>query len=113
MLEAQAVGPPSCPQDELCLDWIYRFRIATRTLSGRRVPSPVTAELIVHGPPSRSIHIVLLIRRGEPGGPWIGQALTSALPGDRACLEAELLSRVGLAPPRGARRRGNQVCFAV
>jgi hypothetical protein len=113
MLDVQAVGPPSCPQDMICLDWIYRFRISARTLSGREVPLPVTAEVEIHGPPHRDFHIVLLLRRGERGRPWIGKAVAAARPGERACVEAVLLSGAGLPLPRGARRKGDLVCFTV
>ena len=113
IMDVQAVGPPPCGQEEICLDWIFRFRISAQTLSGRRVPSPVTVELEVHGPPRREFYIVLLVRRAGRGEPWTGQALTAARPGERACLQAELLSRVDLAPPRGARRKGDRLCFTV
>ncbi|HYJ81263.1 MAG TPA: hypothetical protein VEW26_00245 [Allosphingosinicella sp.] len=113
MLDYQTVGPPPCDQDEVCFDWIYRFRISAETLSGRRVPSPLTAELIVHGPPSRNIHIVLLVRRAGRGEPWVGRLVTAARPGDRACVDASLLSDADLPPPRGARRKGDELCFTV
>ncbi|HEU0099879.1 MAG TPA: hypothetical protein VFQ67_14035 [Allosphingosinicella sp.] len=113
ILDFQALGPPPCDPEELCLDWIYRFRISAETLSGPRVPSPLTTELMVHGPPSRNIHVVLLVRRAGRGEPWIAQAVTSARPGDRACVEAALLQGVDLAPPRGARRKGDRLCFTV
>lgn len=113
VLDVREVGPPPCPQDSICMNWIYRFRISARTLSGTKVPSLLTAEIEVHVPPTREVHIVLLIRRGERGGPWIGTAVAAARPGETACMAAASLSEAGLPLPRGARRSADLVCFTV
>jgi hypothetical protein len=112
IIAERAVGPP-CPDDWICLDWIYDFRIDATTLSGRRVPSPITARMTVHGPPRSEYQIVLLVRREGRGQPWSGTPLTLARPGEEACVGKAVLGDAGLRPPPNAYRRGDEVCFIL
>lgn len=113
VLDVREVGRPPCPQDYICLDGTYRFRITVGTYSGREVPSPVAVEVELHGPPPRDVQLVLLVRRGGPGRPWIGRVLGAVRPGERACVKTASLQEVGLAPPKGASRIGDRLCFSI
>ena len=83
------------------------------TLSGPRVPSPLTVQLEIHAPPASDALLVLLVRPGARGRPWQGRWVAAVRPGGEACLPNSWLEEHGLPRPRGAWRADDEVCFLV
>ena len=113
VLDVKEVGPPPCSPDLICIDWIYRFRIAAETRAGRTVPSVLTIELEVHEPPPKGVHLLLLVRQGRGRGRWIGRVVGAQRPGEEICVDSALLDEASLTAPRGAHRKQGRLCFVM
>ena len=117
-LDLQILGQPPCPNDtppgEQCisLNVIADVRVIARTLAGPNVPRPLVTRFEFHALPARNYRQILLVRRSDSEPARFDALLVGhARLGRDICVDRAMLSENGVALPREARGRGEQVCF--